>query len=87
MPHALTARQREYLEFLRQYIRENESSPGLNELADHFDVTSPTAHKTLETLQSKGCSYFGRSKTSGFFIRLSWIMILSSGVLKMTSRQ
>jgi SOS-response transcriptional repressor LexA len=70
MPHALTPRQSEYLEFLRQFIRENESSPRLEEIANHFGVTSPTAHKTLEALQSKGYLYFGRDSVSGFFIRL-----------------
>jgi len=52
MPHALTDRQREYLEFIREYIRKNESSPRLEEIAEHFHVTSPTAHKTLKALQS-----------------------------------
>jgi len=70
MPHALTDRQRDYLEFIREYIRENESSPRLEEIAEHFSVTSPTAHKTLKALQSAGFLYFGRSSTSGFFIRL-----------------
>jgi SOS-response transcriptional repressor LexA len=70
MPFALTPRQSEYLEFLRQYIQENESSPGLAEIADRFGVTSPTAHKTLESLQSKGYLYFGLDSVSGFFIRL-----------------
>ena len=70
MPHALTPRQREYLEFLRQYIQENESSPRLEEIAAHFSVTSPTARNTLKVLQSNGYLYFGRSKFSGFFIRL-----------------
>ena len=70
MPHALTSRQSEYLVYLRQYIRDNESSPGLAEIAKHFGVTSPTAHKTLESLQSKGYLYFGRDSVSGFFIRL-----------------
>ena len=70
MPHAVTPRQREYLEFLRQYIQENESSPRLEEIASHFGVKSPTAHKTLEALQSKGYLYFGRDSISGFFIRL-----------------
>ena len=54
MPHALTERQKEYLEFIREYIRENEMSPGLDEIARHFDVKSPTAHKILEALQIKG---------------------------------
>jgi hypothetical protein len=42
----------------------------LEEIADHFGVKSPTAHKTLEALQSKGYLYFGRDSVSGFFIRL-----------------
>lgn len=70
MPHALTPRQREYLEFLREYIRENESSPRLEEIAEHFGVKSPTAHKTLSALHEKGYIYFARSSVSGFFIRL-----------------
>lgn len=70
MSHALTPRQREYLEFIRQYIQNNESSPRLEEIASHFGVTSPAAHNTLKSLQNNGYLYFGRSKFSGFFIRL-----------------
>lgn len=70
MPHALTTRQREFLEFIREYIKENESSPRLEEIARRFYVTAPTAHKILEGLQSKGYIYFGRDPVSGFFIRL-----------------
>ena len=70
MPHALTARQREYLEFLRNYVKENESSPRLDEIAEHFGVKLPTAHKTLEALHNKGYIYFARDSVSGFFIRL-----------------
>jgi SOS-response transcriptional repressor LexA len=70
LPHSLTSRQQEYLEFVRQYIRANESSPRLEEISKHFQVKSPTAHKILETLQSKGYLYFGRDPNSGFFIRL-----------------
>ena len=70
MPHALTPRQREYLEFIRNYIQQNESSPRLDDIAEHFKVKRPTAHKALETLQSKGYLYFGRDSVSGFFIRL-----------------
>ena len=60
MPHAITPLQRNYLEFLRSYIRENESSPRLEEIADHFGVKPPTAHKTLEALHDKGYIYFAR---------------------------
>jgi SOS-response transcriptional repressor LexA len=70
MPHALTDRQLEYLQFLRKYIKENESSPRLDEIADHFGVKPPTAHKTLEALNNKGYIYFARDSISGFFIRL-----------------
>ena len=70
MPHSLTNRQREYLVFLRQYISQNESSPRLTEIADHFRVKNPTAHKTLKALQKKGYLFFGRDSLSGFFIRL-----------------
>lgn len=70
MPHSLTPRQREYLDFLREYIRANEASPRLEEVADHFAVKPPTAHKTLEALHNKGYIYFARDSVSGFFIRL-----------------
>ena len=70
MPHSLTELQKEYLDFIRGYIRENESSPRLDEIAGHFGVKAPTAHKILSALQSKGYLYFGRDSKSGFFIRL-----------------
>jgi len=70
MPHALTDRQKECLEFIRGYIAENESSPRLEEIASYLGVTLPTAHKLLEALQKKGYLYFGRDSISGFFIRL-----------------
>jgi SOS-response transcriptional repressor LexA len=66
----LTATQRKYLEFLRDFIRKNESSPRLEEIAEHFTVKALIAHKILEALQSKGYLYFGRDPVSGFFIRL-----------------
>lgn len=70
MPHALSELQKEYLDFIREYIRENESSPRLDEIAGYFGVKAPTAHKMLSALQSKGYLYFGRDSQSGFFIRL-----------------
>jgi len=70
LPHSLTTTQREYLGFLRDFIKRNESSPRLEEIAEHFTVKAPTAHKILEALQSKGYLYFGRDPVSGFFIRL-----------------
>jgi SOS-response transcriptional repressor LexA len=69
LPHALTERQKEYLHFIREYIRENEVSPGLDEIARYFGVKPPTAHKILEALKIKGFIFFVRSSGSGFFIR------------------
>lgn len=70
MPHSITQRQRNILEYIKVYIKENESSPRLDEISDHFSIKPPTVHKILEALQSKGYLYFGRDKVSGFFIRL-----------------
>jgi repressor LexA len=70
MPHALSDRQKEVLEFIRGYIVRNESSPRLEEIAAEFEIKPPTVHKILEALQSKGFLYFGRDSLSGFFIRL-----------------
>ncbi len=70
MPNSLSDRQKEILDFIRAYIRENECSPRLDTIAGHFDIKPPTVHKLLEALQSKGYLYFGRDKVSGFFIRL-----------------
>lgn len=58
------------MEFLRSYIGRNESSPRLEDIAEHFKVTAPTVHNHLKALQEKGLLYFGRSSHSGFFIRL-----------------
>jgi SOS-response transcriptional repressor LexA len=70
MPHALTDRQRDYLNFIKSYIAQNELSPRLEEIAEHFDVKPPTAHKTLVALRRKGFLTFDRTSASGFFIRL-----------------
>ncbi len=71
MPHALTNRQKEYLHFLREYIRENEDTPALEEIAKQFKVKAPTAHKILTALQTKGYLIFRRDPDAGFFIRLA----------------
>ena len=70
MPHALTDRQRDYLNFIKDYIKKNEVSPRLEEVAEHFDVKPPTAHKMLKALQRKGFLISDRTSSSGFFIRL-----------------
>jgi SOS-response transcriptional repressor LexA len=70
MPEALTELQKEHLDFIHTFIQENECAPRLEEIAKHFGVTSPTAHKALRSLQDKGYLYFGRDNVTGFYIRL-----------------
>lgn len=70
MSHTLTERQKEYFDFIRNYIQENESAPRLDEIAKHFGVTSPTVHKALHTLQDKGQLYSARDRVTGFYIRV-----------------
>jgi len=70
MPPDLTDRQQEYLDYIRTYIQKKDSAPRLDEIAKHFGVTSPTAHKALRTLQDKGQLYFGRDPITGFYIRV-----------------
>ena len=71
MPHALTERQKEYLQYLRDYIQVNETTPRLEEVADHFDVSLPTAHKILDALEKKGYLFSRRERESGYYIRLA----------------
>lgn len=70
MPHALTERQKEYLDFIKNYFRENENTPSLKEIAEHFGVQSPTAHNILKALQQKDFIFFMRHPNLGFIIRL-----------------
>jgi len=81
MPHALSPRQLKYLEFIREYIKKNENSPQLMEIANHFRVKSSTANKTLKALQKNGHLYFGRDKVTGYYIRVPE-RHTTSGVLK-----
>jgi Mn-dependent DtxR family transcriptional regulator len=58
LSYSLTDRQREFLDFIREYIKKNESSPAIEDLARHFHLNPPTAHKMLEDLRAKGRFYF-----------------------------
>lgn len=71
MPHVLTEREKEYLQFLRDFISANESSPQLKDVAESFGVKLPSAHKVLDALQRKGYLIFRRGAESGYYIRLS----------------
>lgn len=51
----LTRRQKEILDFLRDYIEINGYAPTLEEIADHFGLASlATVHKHLKNLEAKG---------------------------------
>jgi repressor LexA len=52
---ALTRRQREILDFVRLFIRENGYSPSLEEIGRHFGLSSvATVHKHVQHLVQKG---------------------------------
>jgi repressor LexA len=51
----LTRRQKELLDYLRQYIHEHGYAPTLEEIGEHFSLTSlATVHKHLSNLEAKG---------------------------------
>ena len=55
MPVTLYKRQRELLEFLKQFITKNGFSPTLQEIADSMDLSSlATVHEHLQALIKKG---------------------------------
>ncbi len=48
-----TKRQAEILHFAREYRRENGYSPSMVEMAEHFDISVPTVHQHVYSLQRK----------------------------------
>lgn len=46
-------RQAEILQFAREYRRENGYSPALAEIAEHFDISTPTVHQHISSLRKK----------------------------------
>jgi len=51
----LTKRQKEILDFITYYLRDNEYSPSYMEIADHFGISSPaTVHQHVKALEDKG---------------------------------
>jgi len=50
----LTPRQHEIVEFIRDYIVENDYAPTMQEIADHLGVSRPTVFEHIEALQAKG---------------------------------
>lgn len=51
----LTKRQREILDYLQDFVREQRYAPSLSEIAAHFGLSSPaTIHEHMKALESKG---------------------------------
>ncbi|MEA3366691.1 MAG: transcriptional repressor LexA [Planctomycetota bacterium] len=50
----LTPRQHEIVEFIRDYIAQNDYAPTMQEIADHLGVSRPTVFEHIEALQAKG---------------------------------
>lgn len=50
----LTRRQRDILDFLKDYLEKNELSPTLEEIAQHFDVNKVTIFGHVAELERKG---------------------------------
>jgi uncharacterized membrane protein len=55
-----TARQREYLEFIRKYMARHGYSPAESDISDYFMVSAPTAHLMVKTLERRG--FIGRDR-------------------------
>ncbi|MDP2946229.1 MAG: transcriptional repressor LexA [bacterium] len=52
---ALTKRQKEILDFITYYLKDNDYAPSYMEIADHFGVSSPaTIHQHVKALEEKG---------------------------------
>jgi len=54
MRGGITPKQREYYNFVRDYIHENGASPSLQEIADQFNVTVANAHNKINALVDRG---------------------------------
>ena len=50
----LTPRQHEIVQFIRDYIAQNDYAPTMQEIADHLGVSRPTVFEHIEALQAKG---------------------------------
>ena len=64
---ALTARQREVLDFIKHYIETNAYAPAVRDIARHFNITVKAAHDHLKALERKGVTHSseGISRSTG----------------------
>jgi hypothetical protein len=49
-----TAKQREYLDYIRSYVASHKRSPSEAEMVEFFQVTAPSVHRMIVTLSEKG---------------------------------
>ena len=67
---ALTKRQKEVLDFLENFVKENRYSPSYEEIAENLGLSSlASVHKHIETLEAKG--YIKRSFNQSRSLELS----------------
>jgi repressor LexA len=62
MASYLTTKQKQFFDFLRTYIEENQFAPTLSELQQYFGITKRGIVKHLEALERKG--FIGRNSES-----------------------
>ncbi len=54
MPHPYTPTQGQYLAFIYYYCKLNKRSPSEADFKKYFQVTSPSVHNMILTLEAKG---------------------------------
>jgi repressor LexA len=64
---ALTNRQTEVLDFIKEYIEMNSYAPSVRDIAHRFEITVKAAHDNLKALEKKGAihSSSGISRSTG----------------------
>ena len=61
----LTKRQKQILDYIKKYIKENGYAPSLEEIRRHFKLSSvATIHQHIETLKEKGYLKKNRKSTT-----------------------
>lgn len=66
---SLTQRQKEILEFVAEYIKENEMSPSFNEIKDKFGLSAlSTVHEHITELVDKGYLRRDERKERGLYL-------------------
>ncbi len=83
--NSLTQRQKEILEFVTEYIKENEVSPSFNEIKDKFGLSAlSTVHEHITELVEKGFLRRDERKERGLYLpakRQQYIEIPLKGII------